>query len=457
VIVECDIDIIDRVGVGYRQRLGGGSEAMRTQTYSPQVLDLELPESAPRIRITTGLGTATQKSWNLRRPVTLIGSRRPAHIVLHDRSISPAHCVIINTGTEVLLKDLYSRSGTSCNDSPTDLSVLSDGDVVTISGINIQVAIQGGENTSADSASGCEFADPTILDKPVNISLVNMDVQWQLREAAVLIGRHEAALIRFDHEDISRRHALIFRFKAGPAIFDMGGQGGLRINSRLCTLAPLRVGDRITIGPYRLQLDSVCERRDQTTSNENTISSPERWPALVSIPEAPPGSADVTFSGSGSGNHRSGNGRHDTPNPPSEPISDGIRKSWDQLDGLQEQIVSEATHLGQQETTLSAREAELDTMDAALRGQLHDINRLEEQLAERERKIESAISQQQREGVHLATRLAECEKREADLARRHDELTRREHVFAQRWSRLRDTMCPGCGKKIPREAGTLPT
>ncbi|MBI4718161.1 MAG: hypothetical protein HY763_10180 [Planctomycetes bacterium] len=59
--------------------------------------ELELPATAPFVRITAGVGSASQKTWNIRRPVTLIGSTRPAHIVLHDRDVSNAHCVIVNT------------------------------------------------------------------------------------------------------------------------------------------------------------------------------------------------------------------------------------------------------------------------------------------------------------------------------------------------------------------------
>ncbi len=78
---------------------------------------LTLPSSAPLVRITAGIGSAGQKTWNLRRTVTLIGSHRPAHIVLHDRDVSGAHCVIVNTGTDILLKDLRSREGTFCNNA----------------------------------------------------------------------------------------------------------------------------------------------------------------------------------------------------------------------------------------------------------------------------------------------------------------------------------------------------
>ncbi len=95
---------------------------MSEQVPSVLVPTWELPSEAPRVRITAGVGSAAQKTWNIRRPVTLIGSKRPAHIVLHDRDISPAHCVIINTGVDVLLKDLYTHSGTLCDDSRVDLT-----------------------------------------------------------------------------------------------------------------------------------------------------------------------------------------------------------------------------------------------------------------------------------------------------------------------------------------------
>ena len=103
---------------------------------------LTLPEGAPRVRITAGLGTASQKSWYLRRPVTLIGSRRRAFIVLHGEAVAKAHCVIVNTGSVVLLKDLHTEAGTLCNSKGVDLIVLRDGDLVQIGSTLIQVAIQ---------------------------------------------------------------------------------------------------------------------------------------------------------------------------------------------------------------------------------------------------------------------------------------------------------------------------
>jgi uncharacterized protein (DUF3084 family) len=91
---------------------------------------------------------------------------------------------------------------------------------------------------------------------------------------------------------------------------------------------------------------------------------------------------------------------------------------------------------------------ELDAKDAATRGQLHDLSRLQEQLAQRERELEAQI-------VKLAADQEAYVEREAQLVRRADELSRREHVVAQRWSRLQTASCPDCGRRIsPNQVGT---
>ncbi|MEK7757552.1 MAG: FHA domain-containing protein, partial [Planctomycetota bacterium] len=146
---------------------------MNDQATQIRELTVELPTDAPLIRITTGMGSAGQKTWNLRRPVTVIGSRRPAHIVLHDEDMSNAHCVIVNTGTEVLLKDLHTSSGTQLNKTRVNLAVLADGDVITLGDTTIQVAIQVPDGGSDDSGFGMKFADPTKFPGPVSLHLIH--------------------------------------------------------------------------------------------------------------------------------------------------------------------------------------------------------------------------------------------------------------------------------------------
>ena len=203
---------------------------MNEITASLHVPKIELPSTAPQVRITAGMGSVAQKTWNLRRPVTLIGSRRPAHIVLHASDISPAHCVIVNTGRDVLLKDLYTSSGTLCNDASVDLRVLRDGDVITVGTNRIQVAIQAPQRTSDDLDAGSNPVDPTAVHAPVAITLIHTDQQWSVERPVALIGRHESAEILLDDERVSRRHAIFFRFMDGLAVFDIGGENGILVN-----------------------------------------------------------------------------------------------------------------------------------------------------------------------------------------------------------------------------------
>lgn len=98
--------------------------------------------------------------------------------------------------------------------------------------------------------------------------------------------------------------------------------------------------------------------------------------------------------------------------------------------------------------TLAAREAELDARDAALRGQLHDLARFQEQLLSREREIAGRVADVQAEADLLLAGTNEAAEREADFARREQELQRRENAIAQRWSRLAATTCPHCGMPI---------
>lgn len=421
---------------------------MNETTSSLQVFNLDVPETAPRVRITTGLGTATQKSWNLRRPVTLIGSRRPAHIVLHDRKISSAHCVIVNTGSDVLLKDLHTSGGTYCGGTSVDLVALKDGDVITLGALNIQVAIQVPQDVSADSARGLQFTDPTTFPEPVTVRLLHTHERWRLCKAVALIGRHVAAKIYLDNERVSRRHAIFFRFNGAAAVFDIGGEEGIRVNGSHCSLAPLHDGDRIRVGSFRLVIGSsdetVSEPQDPVQDSVESLANQLLESAEKHEPPMPAAHVTANPEAGGQAGNPSG-GALDTG---FGALTKSITDSWDQLNSWQSQLLDEATQLSKQQTDLATREAELDARDAALRGHLHDVERMEEQLTQRERELNAQISRLHTEQDKLEEAQTTCTAREADIARRATELSRREHVFAQRWSRIQGAPCPHCGKTI---------
>ena len=91
--------------------------------------------------------------------MTVIGSRRPAHIALHDAGICDAHCVIVNTGKDVLLKDLHTPGGTCCKTSRVDLTVLKDGDVITVGETTVQVAINHPKEPSSAQSRWSQTAE----------------------------------------------------------------------------------------------------------------------------------------------------------------------------------------------------------------------------------------------------------------------------------------------------------
>jgi hypothetical protein len=111
---------------------------------------------------------------------------------------------------------------------------------------------------------------------------------------------------------------------------------------------------------------------------------------------------------------------------------------------------------------LTGRETEFEARDAALRGQLHDVSCFHEQVLARERGLAAQAALIQADRDTLAAAQKACADCEAGLAKRDEELHRREHVLAQRWSRLQTIICPHCAKPVnlgqvgPAEASTQP-
>jgi len=417
------------------------------QTATIREPNIALPPEAPLVRITAGAGSAGQKTWNLRRPVTLIGSRRPAHIVLHGKEISAAHCVIVNTGTEVLLKDLHTSGGTLLNKEPTDLAVLSDGNVVVVGGLSIQVAIRTPENASDDSGAGNEYSDPTKLVTPVDVSLMHTETHWQVEDAVCLIGRHEGATIRLDHEDVARRHAVLFRFGKDAAVFDLGGQNGIYVNGEGCSITSLAHGDCITVARFGLVVsmanedDAVVPGGTNGTSRLKSAFSQvlRKGPVGPSLPPAPvsvPPDVETASADEPADAERIAD------------IDNELTSTWDRVNSWQSRLEQDAGELLRQEVDLAARAEALDARDAELRGQLHDITQYNEELKLRERELATQAAGLQNKRDELAGREKEIEENERDLETRLAEAQRRESALNQRWSRLRAVKCSHCGKAV---------
>ncbi len=417
---------------------------------------IPLAATAPQVRVTAGAGSAGQKTWNLRRPVTLIGARRPAHIILHGKDVSAAHCVIVNTGTEVLIKDLHTSCGTLCNGERIDLALVNDGDVITIGATTIQIAIRTPNNEKDDSGMRIAFVEPTKFREPVSISLEHGDKQWNIEDAVSLIGRHWSAIINLDSPGVSNRHAVLFRFSGEPAIFDLGSRTGVSINQSPCSIGTLHHGDRLGIGSLTLV---ICHGEQ----NAGDGIDPTERPTNHELPEPPcplnssnsnPDQATVPLDRCSIEQHAGGDGA-EVPLPSLGQIEtelntleSNISHSWDRLNNWQSRLKEDESSLDAKTRSLAARESALTAKDAALRGHLHDVTCFPEQVLAREKELERQLAAIQQERDDVQKTATETEKREQEVIRRLEELRRREHVVAQRWTKLQRAACPHCGKSL---------
>ncbi|MCH9034075.1 MAG: FHA domain-containing protein [Planctomycetes bacterium] len=421
---------------------------------------IQLAATARQVRVTAGAGSAGQKTWNLRRPVTLIGARRPAHIILHGKDVSAAHCVFVNTGEEVLIKDLHTSGGTLCNGERVDLAPLNDGDVVTIGATTIQIAIRMPENEKDDSGIRIAFVEPTKFREPVSISLEGADKQWSVEDAVSLIGRHWSATINLDAPGISNRHALLFRFAGEPAIFDLGSRSGVSINENPISIGPLHRGDRIGIGPLTLM---ILPGPQDTQHRSDAIERPTRHglsdpPGASTSSQSNPDRAIVPLDICNIEQHASGDGTE--PPLPSlghiqtelNALESNISESWDRLNNWQSRLKEDESSLDAKTRSLAARRSALNAKDAALRGHLHDVTCFHEQVLAREKELGRQLTAIQEERDEVQKAVLETEKREQEVTRRLAELRRREHVVAQRWTKLQRAACPHCGKSLQLDA-----
>lgn len=352
---------------------------------------LTLPDDAPRIRITAGTGTASQKSWYLRRPVTLIGSRRRAYIVLHGEAVAKAHCAIVNTGSVVLLKDLHTESGTLCNGKRIDLTVLCDGDLVQIGSTPIQVAIQTSRTTSR-LANGAG-ADPLRLGSPLRLQRPSGTQGWMIEGNCAVIGRAGGVAVRLEHQAVSAAHALLFGLDGHTALFDLASESGTFRNGQSVSLARIDLGDRLQIGPFELTAVAADDDPVELTADAAKLAV----------------------------------------------MGEELTGTWHQLNCWPTAPGSQEAPTEDREQELASRAAELDRLDARLRGQLHDLTAYQAELAARERL--------------LGLQLQEWEATQAKLREQAEELDRLKAALADHGQKLPD------GERSPKapraESGSL--
>jgi pSer/pThr/pTyr-binding forkhead associated (FHA) protein len=105
----------------------------------------------------------------------------------------------------------------------------------------------------------------------------------------ITIGRLEGNTIRLTERNVSRRHARLVRQNGALYIEDLASFTGVRVNgAKIATATPLREGDEVQIGDYRLAL-----RGERTTAPIPDRPSVTDRPTMPSLPAVSPPTGTV--------------------------------------------------------------------------------------------------------------------------------------------------------------------
>ncbi len=112
----------------------------------------------------------------------------------------------------------------------------------------------------------------------------------------ITIGRKEGNTIRLTERNVSRRHARLARVDGAFAVEDLSSYNGIRVNGDIIEERhALRAGDRVSIGDYRLTLESDEPQSDDVPIDVDAPTPPAR---LVMLNGPAPG-ADFAIRGDG--------------------------------------------------------------------------------------------------------------------------------------------------------------
>ncbi|MFQ5462599.1 MAG: FHA domain-containing protein [Phycisphaerae bacterium] len=341
-------------------------------------IQMDVPEFAPQVRLLAQRGTPGQKNWTLQRVATLIGARRPAHIVLHDQGTEDAHCVILNIGSEVLLKDLLSETGTFHNDQRIDQVVsLSNGDIVRIAETRFDVVIE-------DAPEAREGQDGYLFPWDAFAVCIDDSKQaWRIESKVALVGRHESADVRLDHASVSERHAVVFQFLDSVAVFDTGS-GCVWLNGERISIARLGKQDRILVGPYLFRAYGMKPGEALPTWRLDAFDPEvERRPKGMPFPHARRKRLESSNQATQAPADGAAPGR-----PPAE--SSGLAKTDDTAQETSAEPTVVASELEKRAAELDRRETEFDQKEAELDRREAELHCAEELLLQRWQQMVSA-------------------------------------------------------------------
>ena len=217
-------------------------------------------------------GAGTGQSLELRRAVTLVGSRRGCKITLRHPDVSPVHCAIINTGEEVYVRDLMSKSSTHLNGLPAECEKLSDGDIIRVGEWEVAVELHAPASDGSTGSSGINL-EPT----PTVLALKNCGngPLVKLGREINVIGRKSGSDFVLHDKQVSRAHALMFLLNGRPVICDLLSENGLVINGEPSRFGVIQSGDMLTVGSSKVRVVIPSPTVEATSDEGSDILTAE--------------------------------------------------------------------------------------------------------------------------------------------------------------------------------------
>jgi hypothetical protein len=199
------------------------------------------------LHLTCRPGTPQQKTWQIRRAVTIIGSRPSAHIMLRREEVSKTHAAIICDGTEPLVCDLVSRNGTFIDGERIKASCLQEGDELRIGPYDIRVHVQPLPGSRGRNFESGQF-QPVLSAPELRLIDEKGHIALSVPDGVAVAGTREGADLLVESEVPVPALAMLVPWRRGWAVYDLAHDDEPRTQINGCRVysAPLRRSDRLT-------------------------------------------------------------------------------------------------------------------------------------------------------------------------------------------------------------------
>lgn len=250
------------------------SQQMRENPLMP-----DTPASASPLLVR--LDDSPQTSVQLKRALTIVGSKRHSHLRIISSTVSGTHALLLNLGNNVFLRDLMARSHVQVNERQVRECRLKLGDIITFGEMRFRFV---DTNVLRQSLT-------RIRPSPAELHCESDGHCLALDKPIMVMGRHEGADVVIDGSEISRAHAVIYEQDGYRVIRDLSSRTGTYVNEQLVRSERLRDGDFIRVGAttFRLVLpegeaDSDLALGDSTEADSGELETQVHDHVFVSEP-----------------------------------------------------------------------------------------------------------------------------------------------------------------------------